>query len=250
MYPVIHIFGLELYSFNVCIILAIVVAMLVFIYRTKGIFELTVQDTLIAIFGADIPFVLLGAVLHNKIVYAHSFEEFCNSLWKNTGIAFLGGFIGGLIGFLLLFHFMMKNRIAIKLVMDNVVPSLVLGHAIGRIGCFLGGCCYGKPFFIGVSYGKSSLAYRTYGDATLFPSQLVEAGILFIMFLVFSKIKSRQTELYLLSYSVVRFLLEFLRGDSRGNAIGIFSPAQMICIAMFLVGMGISIWNNGKVKEV
>lgn len=248
MYPVIHVFGIELFSFNLCIILAMIVAVLTFLYRTKGIFEPTVQDTLLAVFGADIPFVLFGAVIHNKIVYAHSFQEFYESLTKNTGIAFLGGFMGGFLGFILLFHFMLKDRVSIKLVMDNIAPSLMIGHAIGRIGCFLGGCCYGSPFRIGISYPKGSPAYEVYGNEALFPSQLVEAGILFAMFLISCKLSKWQTEFYLLTYSVVRFSLEFFRGDLRGRVGSVLSPAQTICIVMFTLTMGIIVLQKRKTK--
>lgn len=233
MYPNVRLFNLEIHTFNICIILAMIVAILVFVHQTKGAFEPTVQDTLIAIFGADVPFIIGGAILHNKIVYAKSFTDFIHLIHRNTGIAFFGGFIGGFIGFVILFKLMIGKKVSMKYTMDQIAPAIMIGHAIGRIGCLLGGCCFGKPCRIGLSFALGTPAYNMYGAKKLFPTQLLESILLIGMFVIACKIKKNRTEFYLISYSVIRFFLEFIRGDDRGNVWLFFSPAQVISIVIF-----------------
>ena len=238
MYPVMELLGLKIYTFNVCVILAVVVSILFFISETKHILEASVQDTCIALFGADIPFILAGAVLHNKIVYANSFQDFVQLLHQNTGIAFFGGFLGGMTGFVILYQIMLRHKIRIGQLMDLFAPPLMLGHAIGRIGCLMGGCCFGKPFFLGIRYAEGTPAYQMYGEQTLFPSQLIEALVICVVFLCTRRMKAHQARFYLISYSVARFLLEFMRGDQRGNDGCLLSPAQVIAVGILLVVSG------------
>lgn len=160
------------------------------------------------------------------------FAYFSEHLWENTGIAFLGGLVGGLIGFLVLYQVMLRGQISIKTVTDSLVPSILLGHAIGRIGCLFGGCCYGKPCVFGFAYPPGSPAYAVYGDVSLFPAPLVEAILLLILCLLCLHLSKMQTELYLIGYPAIRFFLEFFRGDDRGTGLAGFSPAQSICLCL------------------
>ena len=218
-------------------IVAVIVAILLFIHNSKYKMKPTVQDECVALFGADIPFVIMGAILHNKIVYADSFQEFIDLLHKDTGIAFLGGFIGGFIGFIILFQFMLKGKIKMKVVMDLIAPSIMIGHAIGRIGCLMGGCCFGRPFSWGICYEEGTPAYQMYGEQKLFPSQILEALALCVLFMCTYKMKKNQAIVYLISYSILRFLLEFMRGDYRGIERWTLSPAQIIALSVFGVSL-------------
>ena len=230
MHPVIHIFGLDIYTFNACAILAVVAAILLFIYQTKDVLEPSVQDTFIALFGADIPFIIAGAVLHNKIAFADSVSDFMQLIHRNTGIAFFGGFIGGMTGFVILHQIMLRKKISMHRAMNLIAPPLMVGHAIGRIGCLMGGCCFGKPCSFGICFAERTPAHEMYGGQTLFPSQLLEAIMLCVMFVCSQRMRRHQAEFYLISYSVIRFLLEFMRGDQRGNEGFLLSPAQVISI--------------------
>ncbi len=243
MYPIIHLFGLKIYTFNVCVILAVVVSVLFFIHQTKNVLEAAVQDTCIALFGADIPFIIAGAILHNKIAYASSLWDFVHLLHRNTGIAFFGGFIGGFVGFVILYQIMLRHKLPMRELMNLLAPPIMLGHSIGRIGCLMGGCCFGKPFLLGVRFAEGTPAYQMYGAQTLFPSQLIEAFALGAMFICSQKMKEHQAEFYLISYSVIRFLLEFMRGDNRGNSGFLLSPAQLIAVFItFLSVVGFVSW--------
>ena len=90
------------------------------------------------------------------------------------------GFLLGAVPFLVCYGRM--SGIGWAYLLNALLPSLALGQAIGRIGCFLGGCCYGVPCAWGVAYPEGSLPYSVCGNAPLFPVQLVEAGSLFLLF--------------------------------------------------------------------
>ena len=124
-----------------------------------------------------------------------------------------------------------KNR-AINY-MDQVVIGILIAHCFGRIGCFFGGCCYGKPtdFFLGIYYSEAGTVVH--------PTQLYEAAFLFISFLVFFFIiKKHHTELYLISYGIFRILIELLRGDDRGaSPFGFLTPSQFMSLVMISGGI-------------
>lgn len=234
MFPYIYIFGSNVSMYNICAMSGFLIAVFMFLRRTKGVFPKDVQDSIIAVLGADIPFVIAGAILHNKFSFADSIGEFFDILFKDTGIAFLGGLTGGLIGFRILFPLLAGRGIPMIKAMEALVPSMIAGHAMGRIGCLLGGCCYGKPSGWGVVYQAGTPAYEAYGATRLFPVPAAEAALLFILLLVILAIGRNAVSIYFIGYSIIRFSLEFLRGDVRGKT-GFLSPAQKICTIMFLL---------------
>lgn len=164
-------------------------------------------------------------------------------------ITFLGGFIGGVTFFLLMIKFVYKDlAFQLRKLMNVVLTGVVLAHGFGRVGCFCAGCCYGVPTksCLGVifPYGPSSREY----DTGVFPTQLFEAFFLFTLFILLTRVKrfrKFQIEVYLITYGVFRFLLEFLRGDDRGVLLPVFvtqynvypTPSQLMSLA--LVGVGL-----------
>ncbi len=149
-----------------------------------------------------------------------------------SGMTFIGGLIFG-AGTFLIIYMIFRKKLAGKL-MDilPIAPCCILvAHAFGRIGCFCSGCCYGKvtDSFLGVQFPHL--------PAPVHPTQLYEAAFLFIMFGVCSylllKHKYQYTlSLYLFSYGIFRFLLEFVRGDERGEFILGIPPSQFWAIVM------------------
>lgn len=123
----------------------------------------------------------------------------------------------------------------------DLAPAIPAGHCLGRIGCFLGGCCFGKPTdcVFGVVFPEGSLPYEYYGGAVaVHPTQLYEAAFLLalFLFLLFCG-KKYGFPLYLILYGTGRFFLEFLRNDDRGILPGIpLSPAQAISVLLVLLG--------------
>lgn len=247
MYPVFKIFGVEIYLYNTCVLIAFLTAIFVFIKRTDKVLPLKIQDSMIAIAGADVPFIIAGAILHNKFFYADSISDFWNILFVHTGIAFLGGLIGGITGFLLLFPILIGKQFPMVKLMNMCVPSVIIGHAIGRIGCLLGGCCYGKPSKWGIVYKAGTPAYEVYGAERLLPVPIIETVLLLLLFCIVIRIGKKSVSIYLTGYSIIRFFLEFLRGDDRGGQ-GFLSPAQKICVGILIVILCVncSVWHKRK----
>ena len=140
----------------------------------------------------------------------------------------LGGILAGAL------YLRVKGR-SLALWSNLTAPAIALFHTFGRIGCFLGGCCYGIPSAWGVTYRHSPVVEAN--GISRFPVQLVEAAWNLILFLLLSRLlrqgKGRLLPLYLALYAPARFLLEFLRGDSyRGIFFGL-STSQWISLLLF-----------------
>ncbi len=136
---------------------------------------------------------------------------------------------------------------------DMLIPSVALAQGFGRIGCFLAGCCYGKETDMpwGIVFHESKYAPN---GIRLLPTQLISSGLDFLLFFVlvwYAKRKKGDGQiggLYLILYSIGRFILEFYRGDLiRGN-VGALSTSQFISI--FTVAAGIALFvSSGKKKS-
>lgn len=172
---------------------------------------------------------------------------------KNTigqGFVFYGGFIGGFIGMLL------GCKIAgckITEFFEEITFLIPLVHGFGRLGCTFGGCCYGIPY-----EGPFALHYHNPITSVtphigIFPVQPLESLLLFtfaavMIFLYFRKIKLNLLW-YITYYSVVRFVLEFFRGDLERGHAGLFSTSQWISICLFIISLGFSIFLILKKKN-
>jgi len=157
-------------------------------------------------------------------------------------IVFYGGFIGGLVAILL---FCRKFKIKIVPLFDIFAPALALAHAIGRVGCFFAGCCFGVP----VPYNHPfSVVYPTASlgappGISLLAAPLLEASFLLILFIALAilclvrKKPGLGATVYLLVYPVGRFILEYFRGDIiRGN-YGLFTTSQIISVLVLAFGV-------------
>ena len=160
---------------------------------------------------------------------AHLFDTvYKKEVVSHAGFTFFGGLIFGAVFFIVLFvgYFGRKNLLTALNV--GVLP-LILGHAIGRIGCYFSGCCYGK--IIGHSSFLSSIIFRH-------PTQIYESLFLLTLFVVIifkKKLKIYISDLYiyLASYGTFRFFIEFFRGDYRGQYFHGLSPSQWISFSVF-----------------
>jgi len=136
---------------------------------------------------------------------------------------------------------------------------LAIGHAIGRLGCFAAGCCFGKPThgWWGVTF-TNPLAYERVGtplNEALQPTQLFEFAVeLANFFLLMWMLRRKKFDgqifgAYLILYGVARFFLEFLRGDpGRGEVFGgLMSGTQLIAIGLVVLG-GVIWWLKGGVQ--
>lgn len=155
----------------------------------------------------------------------------------NGGLTFIGGLIGGTLCFLTIYLFFRKKYATRLYRVTSILPCCILiAHAFGRIGCFFAGCCYGKETdsFLGVQFPQLS--------HPVYPTQLYEAVFLFILFficfyLLLKKDFKHNLSLYLISYGIFRYFLEYLRGDNRGELIGLITPSQFWSLLMILLGI-------------
>ena len=191
------------------------------IINKQQLYDFLFYVILIGIIGARIFYVFLDLPYY----LANPLEIL--QVWKG-GLVYYGGFITVLI---FAFLYCKCKKINIVKLMDVFAPALALGHTFGRIGCFFSGCCYGKntDCFL-------SIAHRH-------PTQLYEAcGNLMIFFALHNFLKKKHKDgyvfvLYMLLYSMLRFCVEFFRGDDRGIFIFGLSPAQNISIIIFMIAM-------------
>lgn len=118
----------------------------------------------------------------------------------------------------------------------RVVPFVIF-HFIGRIGCFLGGCCYGRvtDSIFGVYFPDIPDSGIYHHGQKLFPTQLFEAIGLVGLAIALHFVKRDKFPLYLIAYAVLRFCLEFLRDDDRGTTVLGISPSQLIAISVLVV---------------
>lgn len=155
---------------------------------------------------------MLGGLLGGRVWYVVQFwEEFAVHPWEilalwHGGLVWYGGFLGGVAATIL---FIRRRQLPLLEVLDQVIPSVALGHAIGRIGCFTNGCCYGKP---------TDGWWAIHG---LVPTQLLESAGLFVLFLMLRRLQrpavlrtpGRLFGCYLVGYGILRLLVESVRGD-------------------------------------
>lgn len=240
MHPIIAKIGpLSIYSYGLMVALGSAVAILLS-YRLAARFNINkdkiVDFGIVMLLGG-----LIGArlfyVLMNIGYYIANPLEIIN-LTKG-GLVWYGGFLLGiLVGIL----FVKKNNISFWDGADLFAPFIALAQSIGRIGCFLNGCCYGKlapdNYLLGVIFPHESVSRH--------PTQIYESVALLILFLVLRRwqgsrhFKGEIFLVYAILYSLSRFLLESLRGDNL-NILSNLTVSQVVSAAILLVCLAILI---------
>ena len=227
-----------LYSFQLLICLGFLCAILIFLLQLKKDKSMSSR---INQFLCLFPFLILGgfggAILADKIAH---FKE--TKLFELAGISFCGGILSGIAMYFVFYPIIVsKNKLWLIQDLNKLVCPIVIAHCFGRIGCFLAGCCYGKPSqsFLAVTFPANSLQHQQYGFITpVLPTQLFEALFLLILFLVlFFYIKNNKFSIYMISYGIFRFFLEFFRGDNRGSYFILLSPSQVYSILFIFIGI-------------
>jgi phosphatidylglycerol:prolipoprotein diacylglycerol transferase len=153
----------------------------------------------------------------------------------------LGGsvFYGGLIGGVITAYICIRKDNEYKIFVDTVAVCIPLFHFFGRIGCFLGGCCYGIPGKVGFMYTINPITEAN--GITRFPVQLLEAlfniCLFFLLnhFLKSGKFKDKLIYIYLLVYATGRFFIEFLRGDAYRGIWLFLSTSQIISLFIIVI---------------
>ncbi|OGP65408.1 MAG: prolipoprotein diacylglyceryl transferase [Deltaproteobacteria bacterium RBG_16_42_7] len=232
---------ITLHTYGVLVALGFIVGIAFAVYfgKKEGITKEKILDIgfytiLAAIIGSRLFFVFI----EYKYFLENPLDIF--KVWEG-GLVFYGGAL--LVIPVMIFYFK-KYSLPLWKTLDVFAPSLAIGHAIGRLGCFSAGCCYGRPTDLpwGITFtDPHSLAIT---GIPLHPTQLYESLAEFgnfIILLVLRKHKRFDGQLvwtYVLIYSIARFIIEFFRGDkARGFIFNGFSIAQAISLGIFLVAI-------------
>ncbi|MBT4027260.1 prolipoprotein diacylglyceryl transferase [Desulfobacula sp.] len=196
----------------------------------------------------DIFFVILvsalfGARLLYVLINFNNYKDNWLDIFKiwNGGLVFFGGFLGAVIAS---FIYMKMQNFNTWKTADLLSPGVALGHALGRLGCFFAGCCYGKicdlPFAIKFTNPESLAPLDVY----LHPTQIYSVLSNFILFFILMGIQKKKKFngmvflTYIMLYSLFRFIIEFFRGDFRGNFIfDSISMSQGIGLMVFFIAL-------------
>ncbi len=239
MYPILfEIRGFPVYSYGVLLAAAYLIGLQFALVRARarGLKPDQVMDLGIWIIISA----LAGAKLMLLVTDFDSFSSPADwmKLMRSAGV-FYGGLIAAVVVAL---WYLWRHRMPVWTVTDVFAPGIALGHVIGRVGCLLAGCCFGRPtdvpWAITFQSEYARLNVGTPINVPLHPTQLYEAAaeLLILGFLLVTERRGRQFAGrtfwgYLLLYGVSRFIIEIYRGDSRGT-IGMFSTSQFVSLIL------------------
>lgn len=233
MHPILFQIGpVTIYSYGACVAAAFLVGILMAASRAKryGWEAETIYDMSF--------YILLAAIAGSRLLYIlGNPEEFISHPWEifmvwKGGLVFYGGVFAAMLAGAV---YLRRRGLSVAEGFDMFIPSLALGHAIGRFGCFLNGCCFGKisslPWAVSFPEGSPVYIYQLYEAGCLQPGSLrsipvqpvqlyavfMELTIFVTLFAYFprKKFHGQIFWLYLLLYGAGRFTLEFLRADNR-----------------------------------
>ena len=199
---------------------------------------------------------LVASLIGSKVLMLFTEPEYRDHPWQLLSLDFLrsgGVFYGGLIGAILMGYFLMKRyRLPWWKTADACAPGIAIGNFFGRQGCFAAGCCWGKPTSLPWGVKFTELGHEITGVPTntyLHPTQLYESFAMLLAFFLLIWLHKRKRFdgqvilVYALIYSIVRFAIEFVRDDPRGDILGLttltgLSTSQMISL---VVGIGAAV---------
>ena len=172
--------------------------------------------------------------------YSHHLSEIFY-VWQG-GMAIQGGIVFGVGAGII---YARRHKIDILALADIVAPAIILGQAIGRCANLLNGDAFGAPTGsnFGIIYPETTLAYHTYGAQPLWPAEVWEGQIDFVIFTLllifraFPHAKGQAFSLYIMLYSLARFGLEFLRGDYATPVFLSFTSAQTTSLVAFILAL-------------
>lgn len=232
MYPVICQWGpVAIYSYGVMLAMAVLVCSCL---ASKEAHRIGIQPQVIF----DLVFWLvtsgiLGARLFYILLNYHFFLDHPGEILmiQKGGLAWHGGLIAATWAGM---RFVRKRGLPLTATLDLVAPYIALGEAIGRVGCFLNGCCYGREVVWGI--------YFPVHHAHLHPTQLYAMVGLVVLFFILKRYRHVATlggdvfVLYLFGASLLRFIIEFFRADHDVLVMGL-SVFQWVCLGIILVAV-------------
>lgn len=254
MYPYIYIGDRPIGTYGLCMLLGLFLAGFLSYQKGKK-HSLLIEDLLIIGAFALGCALVCGGVMYIFVTYSITqiieFIRLGDFRFLSSGIIFYGGLIGGVLGALLGIRI---AKCSLSLVEHSVVPFIPLGHAIGRIGCVMAGCCYGfaydGPLALYYPHSVSGLS----PDQGYFPVQPLESILNIGICLLLLKLEKRCNKpfqllfSYLGIYAVCRFALEFLRGDVIRGAWAGISTSQWVSIGLLIAST--AFFAVGKLLEL
>src|SRR2546423_327797 len=243
MYPVLfRIHGFPINTYGVFLALAFLGAIFVTVRlaQRNGLPKERIYDLCL--------WLLLSSLVGSKLLMLFTEPEYRQNPMMLFSLDFLrsgGVFYGGLIGAIIAgFVLMRRWKLPWWKTADACAPGIALGNVLGRQGCFSAGCCWGKPTTLPWGVRFSELGHEVTGvpiDAKLHPTQLYESFAMLIVFFFLLWLHKKKTFsgqvilTYAVIYATVRFLIEFVRDDPRGDILGLttltgLSTSQLIGI--------------------
>lgn len=265
--------GIVGYSYGLMIGIGALLAIFVSEWRAKRrgldgelVFSAAVWGLLAGLLGAKLTFIISNI----KLLFTNPSYVLGTDGFTVYGGVVLGIIVGGLI--------VKRKKVDVPVYLDLVIPQIALAQGFGRIGCFLAGCCYGKPTdsHFGVVFPVEAIAPS---GIPLIPTQLISAAGDFLIFAIllllsyfatdYLKVRKGEEELldkdavtkklrlfqplsmsgmYLILYGIGRFAIEFLRADPRRTALGLTSN-QYVSIVFVIAGLALIFYGYKRAQK-
>ncbi|MCH1642131.1 prolipoprotein diacylglyceryl transferase [Paenibacillus timonensis] len=238
--------GFSLRSYGVVVGLAVLLAVSVAYFLARGTqYQKHIYNLVF--------YILIGAILGARIWHVFFFQWGYYSqhlseifaIW-NGGISILGAIVGGFAATAI---YTWRNQLSFWELTDILAPAVLLGQAVGRIACFLNGDAFGSPTGtgFGIVYPEGTMAFDRYGAVPLWPAEIWEGQLDLIVFGVLMALKNIKLPVgglflsYTMMYALVRFSLEFLRGDSPRYALE-WTAGQWTSAGIFLISATLMVY--------
>ena len=196
---------------------------------------------------------LLAGLIGSKILMLFTEPDYRDNPMQLLSLDFLrsgGVFYGGLLGAVVAGYFLMKRyQLPWWNTADACAPGIAVANFFGRQGCFAAGCCWGKPTTLPWGVKFTELGHQITGvptDAHLHPTQLYESFAMLIVFIFLLWLHKRKRFngqvilAYALLYAVIRFAIEFVRDDPRGDVFGLTSLTGLSTSQLISLVIGIT----------
>lgn len=248
MYPFLNILGLKIPMYGVMTALGYAAAIW-YCLKRRHILGLSKDQVLDVIF-----YLIIGAAIGGKLFFIIFYwQDFAASVGLDKiryGFVFLGGFVGACVAGV---YILRRMNIPLFRAADFFVQAVPLGHAIGKIGCFLAGCCYGKISHVHALSVKFTdphcLVPQHLHGVGLYPVQLIESAISFCLFLVLYKLSNMKHKAgtilaaYMIGFGIIRFTAEFFRGEDEIYILGI-TQNQITALALVAIAIIFILWRD------
>lgn len=238
--------SLHIYSYGIMIAIGIISAFYISDKRATKygldgdvVFKLGMMAVISGMLGAK----LLYIIINIKTIM--QMDSLLTAI--KEGFVVYGGIISGVV---CCYIYCKVKKYSLAEYFDLIIPTVALAQGFGRIGCLMAGCCYGKETdsIIGITFHNSPYAPN---NVKLMPTQIMSSIGDFLNFAILMLISKRFREhnkkgmitaIYLILYSIGRFIIELFRGDIERGNVGTLSTSQFISVFILIIGVGLLIY--------